>query len=202
VLPYDISYNSSEKPDPAMTAKRLPNEQEATRGTVIAAANAAQLLHSADLLAAAAHYGTAVALAVLAFEESVKARTLGAIVGAARQGRLVGFNDDDLRKIIYYSHESRHFAGFFQHLAAAYPNVYGKIMLGIAIDPADAPTVLKLSLLAATANAGKQSGFYTDFDPDSGSWSSPAQIGSEEFDEIRELIGQYLDETQRQVESI
>lgn len=69
-----------------MVAKRLPNEREAQAGATVAAANAAGLLSDADLLAGVGRYGSALSLAVLAFEESVKARTLGAIVAAAAQG--------------------------------------------------------------------------------------------------------------------
>jgi AbiV family abortive infection protein len=127
-----------------MTAPPLPNEQEAASGAVIAASNAADLLNDADLLAAAGRHGSALSLAVLAFEESVKARTLGAIVAAARQGRPPGFSADALRKIIYSSHRARHYAGLLQHLAAAYPNVYGKLMLGMAIDPAETALLQKL----------------------------------------------------------
>ena len=73
-----------------MVAKRLPNEREAQVGATVAAANAAGLLSDADLLAGVGRHGSALSLAVLAFEESVKARTLGAIVAAAAQGRTLG----------------------------------------------------------------------------------------------------------------
>ena len=89
-----------------MAAKRLPNEHEAQAGAGIAAANAAALLSDADLLASAGSYGRALSLAVVALEESVKARTLGAIMAAAAQGRAPGFTEDDLRKIIYSSHQA------------------------------------------------------------------------------------------------
>jgi len=185
-----------------MAVKRLPNEQEAACGAVMAATNAADLLSDADVLAAAGRHGRALSLAVLAFEESVKARTLGAIVAAARQGRPPGFSDDDLRKIIYSSHEARHSAGLLQHLAAAYPDVYGKLMLGMVIDPAETAVLQKLTGLAASANAGKQSGFYTDFDPNSGSWTAAGNIVNSDFEEIRALIGEYVGETQRQIDSL
>ena len=55
-----------------MVAKRLPNEREAQVGATVAAANAAGLLGDADLLAGVGRYGSALSLAVLAFEESVK----------------------------------------------------------------------------------------------------------------------------------
>jgi AbiV family abortive infection protein len=83
-----------------MAAQRLPDEREAAEGAVAAAANAAGLLGDADLLAAAGRYGSALSLAVLAFEEAVKARGLGAIAAAAAQGREPGFSEDTLRKII------------------------------------------------------------------------------------------------------
>jgi AbiV len=74
-----------------MVAKRLPNEREAQAGARAAAANAAGLLSDADLLAGVGRYGSALSLAVLAFEESVKVRTLGAIIAAASRGRAPGF---------------------------------------------------------------------------------------------------------------
>lgn len=93
-----------------MGGRRLPDEHEAAVGATVAAANAAELQGDADTLAAADRYGSALSLTVLAFEESVKARTLGAITAAAVQGRRPGFSDDDLKKIIYNSHQARHAA--------------------------------------------------------------------------------------------
>ena len=121
-------------------ARRLPDEHEALDGATVASATAAGLLHDADLLAGAGSYGTALSLAVLGFEESVKARTLGAITAAASIGRQPGFSDDDLRKIIYSGHRERHSAGFYQHLAAAYPDVYGRMMLGMPVRPKAPPS--------------------------------------------------------------
>ena len=183
-----------------MAAKRLPDEREATEGAVAAVANAAGLLGDADLLAAAGRYGSALSLAVLAFEESVTARRLGAIAAAAAQGRKPGFSDDTLRKIVYSGHQARHGAGFLQHLAAAFPEIYGKLMLGIAVTPGEIAMLGELAGLLGSANARKQAGFYTDFDPDSGSWSAPAAVSDAEFGKIRALVGQYVAETQRQTD--
>jgi len=58
-------------------AKRLPDEHEAIEGAGVATATAASLLNGADLLAGVGSHGIARSLAVLALEESVKARTLG-----------------------------------------------------------------------------------------------------------------------------
>jgi AbiV family abortive infection protein len=138
---------------------------------------------------------------VLAFEESVKARTLGAIMSAAAQGRPVGFSDEGLRKIIYDNHRARHAAGFLQHLAAASPDVYGKWMLGMAITPAETSALQELAELLTSANTKKQSGFYTDFDPGSGSWALPGNVSRAEFEKVRTLIGEYIDETQRQLDN-
>jgi AbiV family abortive infection protein len=183
-------------------AKRLPSEREAASGVAMAAVNAAGLLGDAGLLAAAGRYGRALSMAVLAFEESVKARTLGAIVSAAAQGRTPGFSDSDLRGIIYNSHQARHAAGFLQHLAAMSPDVYGKLMLGMAISPAETELLRELAALLVSMNAGKQAGFYTDFDPDSGSWTAPGTVSRTEFDRIRALIGEYAGETQRQIDDL
>jgi len=181
-------------------AKRLPDEREAVEGAGVATATAAGLLGGADLLAQAGNYGIARSLAVLAMEESVKARTLGAIAAAAAQGRRPGFSDDDLRKIVYSGHRERHAAGLVQHVAAALPGVYAKVMLGMAVGAEEAANVGELAGLLAAANSGKQAGFYSDFDPDSGSWSSPGSITEAQFAGIRALIGDYVSETQRQIE--
>lgn len=181
-------------------AKRLPDEHEAIEGARVAAPAAAGLLSNADLLAGTGSFGTALALAVLALEESVKARTLGAIAAAAVQGRRPGFSDDDLRKIVYSGHRERHAAGLVQHVAAAFPDVYGKVMLGMSVGAADAVKIEELAGLLAAANSWKQAGFYSDFDPDSGSWSSPVSVTEAEFAEIRVLIGDYVGETQRQLD--
>ena len=182
-----------------MVAKRLPNEREAQVGATVAAANAAGLLSDADLLAGVGRHGSALSLAVLAFEESVKARTLGAIVAAAAQGRTRGFAEDDLRKIIYSSHQARHEAGRKQHLAATDPDLYGRLMLGMATSPAETAKLQALDALLASANTGKQSGFFSDFDPSAGSWTSPADVSKVGFDQIRPLIGDYVTETKRQL---
>jgi AbiV family abortive infection protein len=183
-----------------MAAKRLPDEEEATEGASVAAANAASLLSDADILAAAGRNATAVSMAVLAFEESVKARTLGAVAAAAAHGRSPGFSDEDLRRIVYSGHQARHAAGFLQHLAATSPSVYGNLMLGMA-PPPDAITMLQeLAEVVASANDAKQAGFYTDFDPDSGSWSAPATVSDAAFGKIRGIIGDFVTETQRQVD--
>ena len=181
-------------------ARRLPDEHEAIDGAGVAAATAAGLLRDADRLASAGSYGTAVSLIVLGFEESVKARTLGAIAAAAAMGRRPGFSDDDLRKIIYGGHRERHAAGFVQHVAAAFPGVYGSLMLSMPVSAEGAAMLEELAGLLSTANAGKQAGFYSDFDPDSGSWSSPGNVTEAEFVKIRALIGDYNGETQRQLD--
>ena len=137
-------------------AKRLPNEHEAIKGAGVATTTAVSLLSAADLAADADSYGIARSLAVLALEESVKARTLGAIAAAAAQGRHPGFSDDDMRKIVYSGHRERHAAGFEQHIAATYPDVYGKIMLGMSVDAADAAKIAELADLLDAANSWKQ----------------------------------------------
>ena len=68
-----------------VSPKPLPTPDEAAAGAVITAANAANLLSDADLLAGAGRFSSALSLTVLAFEESVKTRTLGAIMTADGQ---------------------------------------------------------------------------------------------------------------------
>lgn len=181
-------------------AKRLPDEHEAIEGAGVATASAVGLLSAADLLAEVGTYGIARSLAVLALEESVKGRTLGAIAAAAAQGRRPGFSDDDLRKIVYSGHRERHAAGLIQHVAATFPDVYGKVMLGMSVDAGEAVGIGELAELLAAANSWKQAGFYSDFDPDSGEWSSPGSVTAAEFAKIRALIGSYVAETQRQLD--
>jgi AbiV family abortive infection protein len=178
--------------------KRLPDEREAIEGAGIATATAVTLLGDADLLAGAGSYGIARSLAVLALEESVKARTLGAIALAASHGGRPGFSDDDLRKIVYSGHRERHDAGFVQHVAATLPDAYGKVILGMPAKAEDAAKIQELHGLLAAANSAKQAGFYSDFDPDSGSWASPGGVTEVEFAKIRTLVGDYVTETKRQ----
>jgi AbiV family abortive infection protein len=179
-------------------AKRLPDEREAIEGAGVATTTAAGLLCGADLLAGADSYGIARSLAVLALEESVKARTLGAIAVAASHGSRPGFSDDDLRKIVYSGHRERHDAGFLQHVAATFPDAYCRVMLGMSAAAEDAAKIEGVRELLGAANPAKQAGFYSDFDPDSGSWSSPGSVTEAEFVKIRALIGDYVTETQRQ----
>jgi hypothetical protein len=83
---------------------------------------------------------------------------------------------------------------------AAFPEIYGKLMLGIAVTPGEIAMLGELAGLLGSANARKQAGFYTDFDPHSGSWSAPAAVSDAEFGKIRALVGQYVAETQRQTD--
>jgi AbiV family abortive infection protein len=181
-------------------AKRLPDEKEALEGAVVSLANADRLLGDADLLAGAGGTGTAVSIVVLAFEEAVKARTLGAIAVGAARGTRPGFSDDDLRKIVYSGHQARHVAGFLQHLAAAAPGVYGNLLLGMPLPPDAVDEVRELAEVVSSANDSKQAGFYTDFDPVSGSWSAPGTVSDAVFGKMRAIIAAFIDETQRQLD--
>jgi AbiV family abortive infection protein len=131
-------------------AKRLPDKSEAIKGAGVATATAASLLSGAALVADAGSYGIARSLAVLALEESVKARTLGAIAAVAAQGRNPGFSDDDLRKVVYSGHRERHAVGLVQHLAATFPDA----MLGISVDTANTAKIgLARNMLARVGQA-------------------------------------------------
>jgi AbiV family abortive infection protein len=178
-------------------AKRLPDPHEAIEGATVAAATAARLLSGADVLAGVASYGIARSLAVLALEESVKARTLGAI---AAHGGHTAFSDDFLRKIVYSGHKERHEAGLVQHLAATSPDVFGRLLLGISIGEEEQAKIEELRKILADANSGKQAGFYSDFDPESGSWSAPDCVTDAEFAKIRALSGDYVNQTQQQLD--
>jgi AbiV family abortive infection protein len=179
-------------------AKRLPDAHDAIEGAGIAIGTADRLLSSADVLADIGNYGIARSLAVLALEESVKARTLGAIAAAAADGHRAGFSDGVLRKIVYSGHRERHAAGLVQHIAAAFPDVYGKLMLGMSVAAEELARVAEVQAVLAGADTQKQAGFYSDFDAASGSWSSPGNVTEAEFTKIRVLIGDYLGETRRQ----
>jgi hypothetical protein len=54
--------------------------------------------------------------------------------------------------------------------------------------------------LLAAANATKQSGPYTDFDPDSGSWATPGTVTCAEFEKLRAVVGDFVTGMQRQIE--
>jgi AbiV family abortive infection protein len=184
----------------ATVPKRLPDENEALEGAVVSLANAGRLLGDADLLAGAGSTGTAVSIVVLAFEEAVKARTLGAIAAAAARGTRPGFSNDHLGKIIYSGHQTRHAAGFLQHLAAASPDAYGNLLLGMPLPPDAVDEVRELIGVVSSANDSKKAGFYTDFDPASGSWSSPGTVSDAVFGKMRTIIAAFIDETQRQLD--
>jgi hypothetical protein len=90
--------------------------------------------------------------------------------------------------------------GSSQHLAVMELDLYGMLMLGMAIGPTESAKLQALAALLASANAGKQSGLYTDFHPDSGSLTSPADVSEAGFGRIRPLIGDYVAETLRQLD--
>ena len=87
-----------------------------------------------------------------------------------------------------------------QHVAAAFPEIYVKLMFGIAGTPGEIGMLEEFADLLNSANARKQAGFYTDFDPDSGLWSVPAAVSEPEFGKIHALVGQFVAETQRQTD--
>jgi len=70
----------------------------------------------------------------------------------------------------------------------------------MSVGAADAAKIGELTGLLDAANCWKQAGFYSDFDPDSGSWSSPGSVTEAEFAKIRALIGEFMNETQRQLD--
>jgi hypothetical protein len=102
--------------------------------------------------------------------------------------------------MVYSGHRERHAAGLVQHVAATIPDVYDKVMLGMSVGATDTAKLAELAGLRDAANSWKQAGFYSDFDPDSGSWSSPRSVTGAEFAKIRALIGEYVSETQRQLD--
>jgi hypothetical protein len=74
------------------------------------------------------------------------------------------------------------------------------LMLGMPVSAEGTAMLQELAGLLSTANSGKQAGFYSDFDPQTGAWSSPRSLTDAEFAKIRSLIGDYVDETQRQID--
>jgi hypothetical protein len=101
---------------------------------------------------------------------------------------------------VYNGHRERHAAGLIQHVAVAFPDVYGRVMLGMSVGAGEAVGIGELVGMLTEANSWKQAGFYSDFDPDSGEWSSPDSITDAEFAKIRALIGDFVTETQRQLD--
>jgi AbiV family abortive infection protein len=170
----------------ARTPKRLPTQIEALDGLKRTAANARQMLKSADAAAGIGNYGPAVALTVLGLEESIRARTLGAL--AVVELVHVAIPEDTLRKVIYQGHQEWHEVGLVQHLFSDLhtPNF-------------DATQVQKAQTLLQDANRFKQAGFYSDFDPDTGTWTTPDQVTKVECEEYRELAETFQVETERQV---
>ncbi|TDU05211.1 AbiV family abortive infection protein [Streptomyces sp. 846.5] len=183
--------------------KRLPTPVEAAIGFKVAAANSRNVLNGADHLADGQLYGPARSLAVLALEEAVKARTLGSIVAAHLHGRPPGYSDADMIAIIYSSHKTRHAAGFFQQLAAGkHKNIYLKLLLGQTPTADEKKALQDLANLLGAADTQKQAGFYTDFDPDSSAWATPADATQDDFEALRALVSEFVDETERQVNDL
>jgi len=59
--------------------------------------------------------------------------------------------------------------------------------------------VSELARIISSMNTAKQLGFYVDFDPDSGAWTAPGNTTKAEFEEFRTLVGDYVNETKRQI---
>ncbi|MEU4499239.1 AbiV family abortive infection protein [Streptomyces sp. NPDC023998] len=176
-----------------MTKNRLPDQGEAVVGLKLATDTARRLLDSAQLLAAGQHYGPARSLAVLAFEESVKARTLAHI---AEAGGGVIFSEDDLKKIIFSGHTERHRTGFYQHMVSEYPAALFKALAGLKVEADEVKAVTEWSELKDSANATKMAGFYTDFDPPTSKWRTPASVSQAEFEKTYNLAKAFQDATE------
>jgi hypothetical protein len=65
-------------------------------------------------------------------------------------------------------------------------------MLGMSISSGEAAALRDVAWLLAPANAGKQPGLYTDFDPDFSSWTAPGTVTSAEFEKIRAVAGDFV----------
>ncbi|HEY0784875.1 MAG TPA: hypothetical protein VGD62_03330, partial [Acidobacteriaceae bacterium] len=85
-------------------------------------------------------------------------------------------------------------------LAAALPNVHGHLMLGMPVSAEDTAQVRELVESLSAANKGKQAGLYSDFDLDSGTWSSSAGITEADYARPHARIGHYVRETQWQLD--
>lgn len=181
-----------------MPTKRLPTPSEARTGAEAAADNASELLRAADALAAESLYGSATSMAVLAFEESVKARALMAIFATGGPGAALGFSEAELRGIIYNSHRLRHGAGFLQDMQS----VLIPMVLGQMPSPSEQQQLADAARILATANDAKQQGFYVDFDESSSGWSAPNEITKQQYAEFREFSGHFSDEAIRQIRSL
>jgi hypothetical protein len=79
-----------------------------------------------------------------------------------RRAVLPGFTADTLRKIILQRSPGPARCRFIQHVAATYPGIDGKLMLGMAFAPREVVMLQELAGLVASTNAGKQAGFYAD----------------------------------------
>jgi hypothetical protein len=69
-----------------------------------------------------------------------------------------------------------------------------------SISSGEATALQEVAGLLATANAGKQAGLYTGFDPGSGSWTTPGTVTSAGFEKIRVVVGGLVAGTQRQID--
>lgn len=183
--------------------KRLPTNTEALDGLKLASANARTLLTAADAAAGAGAFGPAAALTVLALEESVKARTLGALAVAGAPAPRVGqplpapgapdafvaLSEQFVRKVVYQGHNERHELGLVQH-----------VITEALQDPAFGATEAQnAQALLQGANRFKQSGLYVDFDPDAPAWTTPGQVTKTEFEDYRALVETFQVTTEQQV---
>ncbi|WP_042404768.1 AbiV family abortive infection protein [Streptacidiphilus carbonis] len=177
-----------------MANDRLPEPGEAVVGLKLAADTARRLLDGAQLLAAGQHYGPARSLAVLAFEESVKARTLAHMADPGEDG--VIFSEDVLKKIIFSGHVERHDTGFYQQMVSQYPAALFAALAGLKVEADDVKAVAEWSALKDSANADKMAGFYTDFYPSTSKWRAPAEVSQAEFEMTYKLAKEFQDATE------
>jgi hypothetical protein len=73
-------------------------------------------------------------------------------------------------------------------------------MLDMPVSGEDAAALTELAGIFGMANGVKQAALYTDFDPGTGSWSSPRSASETEFARTRRLAGDFVAETQQQLD--
>jgi AbiV family abortive infection protein len=177
-------------------SRPMPTPEQARRGVIETATNAATLLIVGS---AGAHlaYGPSIGLLVLALEEAVKARALMAYVRAsAKPGSLTVFDEEQFVWIIHQAHELRHVLALFQGVS----DETREMLLGLrewpdASDAENAQLRMDLDFGEWLRGASdlKERGWYTNFDGTN--WHSPFEITPDELKRTTFHVNRYIEGT-------
>ncbi|GEM_PF-6024649 len=204
----------------ARNKQGIPSPSDACFGACLAIKNAKNLVLGAKALGQQALYGPAMALLVIAVEESVKSTVLARHYLSDMVPKLaVSLNtSEQVKKVLSKDHSPRHLKAALQYLGSQGVKEPGPYLAVLLSDPGnrdlfrdlfigdnfesqrEALTTLLLKSSTAenvikwlfSANRRKQAGMYVDYKD--AAWSTPSTISEADYEEAISIVEAFVDE--------